>query len=64
MGSFEVRLNVFCIMLCFCMAPKIHMFKQAYWGLGVECYGLNMLRPGSGTIRRNCPFGVGMTLLE
>ena len=44
------------------MAPKIHMFKQAYWGLGVECYGLNMLRPGSGTIKRCGPVGVGVSL--
>jgi hypothetical protein len=31
---------------------------------GVECYGLYMLSPVSGTIRRCGPVGVGVALLE
>ena len=53
MGTSEVRLNAFCIML----------WLQAYGYLGVECGGLNRFCPyrlmclnawpiGSGTIRR------------
>ena len=40
------------------------MFEQAYGGLGVECGGLNMLGPGSGTMRRCGLVGVGVTSLE
>jgi hypothetical protein len=40
------------------------MFKQAYGGLGVECDGLHMLSPGSGTIRRCGLVGEGVALLE
>ena len=35
------------------------MFEQAYGDQGVECDGLYMLGPGSGTIRRSSPVGVG-----
>ena len=28
MGTSEVGLNVFCIMLCLDMAPQIHIFEQ------------------------------------
>ena len=40
------------------------MFEQACGGQGVECGGLNMLGPGSGTIRRRGLVGVGVALLE
>ena len=40
------------------------MFGQAYGGQGVECDGLYMLAPGSGTIRGCGPVGVGVALLE
>ena len=35
------------------------MFEQAYGGQGVECGGLNMLGPGSGTTWRCDLGGVG-----
>ena len=40
------------------------MFEQACGGQGVECDGLYMLGPGSGTTRRYGPFGLGVALLE
>jgi hypothetical protein len=40
------------------------MLEQAYGGQGVECGGLNMLDPGSNTIRRCDLFGIDMALLE
>ena len=40
------------------------MFDLAYGGQGVECDGLNMLGPGSGTTRRCGLAGVGVALLE
>jgi hypothetical protein len=40
------------------------MFEQAYGGQGVECHGLHMLGPGSGTIWRCGLVGVGVPLLE
>ena len=40
------------------------MFEQAYGGQVVECYGLYMLGPGSGTIRGYGPVGVDVALLE
>ena len=39
-----------------------HGFEQAYGDQGVECDGLYMLGPGSGTIRRCGPVGVGVSL--
>ena len=48
MGTFEVRLNVFFIMLCLGMAPIDSHVLTSIWGQGVECGGLNMLGPGSG----------------
>jgi hypothetical protein len=40
------------------------VFEQVYGGQGVECAGLNMLGPGSGTIKRYDLVGVGMVVLE
>jgi len=40
------------------------VFEQVFGGQGVECGGLNMLGPGSGTIRRSGLVGVGVALLE
>jgi len=40
------------------------MFKQACGGQGVECSGLNMFGPGSGTIWRYGFAAVGLVLLE
>jgi hypothetical protein len=58
MGSFEVGLNSFCIM--------IHL--PAYGSQGVECGGLNVIvhsRPiESSTIRRCELVGVGVTSLK
>ena len=58
MGTFEVELNAFCIMI----------LLQSYEGQGVECGSLNVIGPhnliGSGIIRK-CGFvGVGIALLE
>ena len=39
------------------------MFEQFYGNQGVECSGLNMLGPGSGTIRCGL-VGVSVALLE
>ena len=41
--------------------PQTHIFKQTYGGQGVGC-GLYMLGPGSHTIWRNGPVGVGVSL--
>jgi hypothetical protein len=38
------------------------MFEQAYGGQGVECGGLNMLGPGSSTIRTHGLVGGTMPL--
>ena len=62
MGTFKVRLNVFCIMLCLGMGPLTHMFGQVYGGQEVEYDGLYMLGLGSGTTRKYGPFVVGMSL--
>jgi hypothetical protein len=40
------------------------MFKEAHGGQGMECGGLNMLGPGSGTIWRYGFVAVGVALLE
>ena len=40
------------------------MFEHAYGGQRVECGGLNMIDPWSGTIRRCSLDGVGVALLE
>ena len=63
-GTFEVGLNVFCIMLCLGMAPEDSCLSKPMGSQGVECDGLYMLSPGSGTIRRCGPVGVGVVLLE
>jgi hypothetical protein len=39
-----------------------HMFEPAYGGQGVECDGLYMLSPGSGTIWRCGLVGAGVSL--
>jgi hypothetical protein len=39
------------------------MFEQAYGCQGVECGGLNILAPGSGTIMNCALIGVGVALL-
>ena len=58
-GTFEVGINEFCIMLW-----HTHAFEQAHGGQGLECGNLNMLGPGSGTIRRCDHVAAGMALLE
>jgi len=40
------------------------VFEQAYGSQGVECDGLYMLSPGSGTIGSFDLVGVGVALLE
>ena len=63
MEIFEVGLNVFCIVLCLGMAPiGSYVWTSLGGGQGVECDGLYMLGPGSGTIRRCGPVGVGVSL--
>ena len=64
MRILKVGLNAFCIMLCLNMAPKTHVFEQVYGGQGVECDGLYILAPGSGTIWRCDLVGVGVSLWE
>ena len=58
MDTFEVGLNVFCIMI----------WLQAYWGQVVECSSLNLINlhelRGSGTIRRCDLVEFGVALLE
>ena len=63
MRTFEVSLNVFCIILCLGMTTK-NSCLQAYGGQGVECGGLNMLGPRSGTIRKFGLNEVGVSLFE
>ena len=46
MGTLEVELNVFCIMLCLGMAT----IEQVCGCQGVECGGLSMIGPRDGTI--------------
>jgi hypothetical protein len=58
MGTSEVGLNVLFIMLWLDNSP----LRQAYGGQGVECDGLYMLGPGSGTVRRCGLVGVCMSL--
>ena len=38
------------------------MFEQAYENKGMECEGLHMLGPGSGTTKKCGLVGVGMSL--
>jgi hypothetical protein len=40
------------------------MFEQAYGGQSADYYGLFMLSPGGGTIRRCGLVGIGVALLE
>ena len=61
MGTLEVGLNVFCIMLCLPL-PQTALFEQAYEVQGVECDGLYVLGRGSGSTRRCGLVGVGMSL--
>jgi hypothetical protein len=61
MGTFEVRLNVFCIMLYIGMA-LIDVYEQVYGGQGVEFGGLSMPSPGGVIIRRCSLVGVGVSL--
>ena len=61
MGTLEVGLNVFCIMLCLPL-PQTALFEQAYEVQGVECDGLYVLGPGSGTISRCDLVGIGVSL--
>ena len=51
MGTWEVELNVFFIMLCLGIPhpPYTDMFRQAYEEQGVECDVLYMFVPRSGT---------------
>jgi hypothetical protein len=44
--------------------PNTHVFEQIYGGQGVECYGLYILGPGSGTIWRCSLVGIGVSWLE
>jgi hypothetical protein len=64
MRTLKVGLNAFCIMLCLSMPPQTHVFEQVYGGQGVECDGLCILGPGSGTIWRGGLVGIGVTWLE
>ena len=64
MGTFEVELNVFCIMLCLGMAPINSCSNKPLGGQGMECGCLNMPGLGSGSIRRSGFVGVGVALLE
>jgi hypothetical protein len=45
-------------------SPYRLMFEQAYGGQGVEGGDLNILGPGSGTIKRCDIVGIGVALLE
>ena len=42
--------------------PQTHVFEQVYGGQGVECGGLYILGPGSGTIWRCGLVGVDVSL--
>jgi hypothetical protein len=44
--------------------PQTHVFEQVYGGQGVECDGLYIRGPGSGTIWRYGLVGMGVTWLE
>jgi hypothetical protein len=57
MGTFEVGLNVFCIMLCLGVAS----IDKPLGTKGVESDSLYMLCPGSGTIRRCVPVEVSVS---
>jgi hypothetical protein len=68
MRTLKVGLNAFCIML-FKYAPhphphQTHVFGQVYGDQGMECHGLYILGPGSGTIWRCGLVGIGVTWLE
>jgi hypothetical protein len=65
MGTFEVGLNVFCIMLWLGIRPPppIDSCVGTSFG-GSKCGGLNMLGLGSSTIRGCGLVGVHMFLLE
>jgi hypothetical protein len=62
MGTFEVGLNVFCIMLFLGMVPIDAYVWTSLWRPGSECDGLYMLGPGSSTIKRCGLVGVGVSL--
>ena len=62
-GVFEIGIYVFFIMLFLDMAP-IESCLIKPMGHGMECSGLNMLVPGSGTIRSCGLVGEGVALLE
>jgi hypothetical protein len=62
MGTLEVGLNVFCIVMFRYGPPQIHVFEQAFEGQGAECDGLYMHGSGSGTIWRCGLAGVGVSL--
>ena len=57
-------LNIHFYYAMFRYGPHRLMFQEAYGDQGVECNGSYMLSPGSGTIRRYGPVGVGVALLE
>jgi len=61
-GTLEVGLNVLFIMLSLGLA-LVDLFKQACVDRGVECGGLHMLGPGSGTIRGCGLVGGSVSLL-
>ena len=63
-GDFEVGLKVFCIMLWLGMAHIDSCVKKAYRGQEGNHGALDMLGPGSGTIRWCDLDGVGMAFLE
>ena len=62
MGTLEVGLNVFFIMLWLGWPSQTYMPEQAYEGQGVECGGLNMLGQESGTIRKHGRVEVSVAL--
>ena len=64
METFEVGLNIFCIILLFMCGPQTHMLEQAFGGQGVKYDGWYILSPGSGIIRRCGPVGVGVCHCE
>jgi hypothetical protein len=64
MGTLEVVLNVFFIMLWLGRDAKVSWAQTSFQGQGVECDGLTMLGSGSGIIRRCGLVGVGVTSLE
>ena len=64
MGTFEIRLNIFCIMLCLNMSPIHSCVEQVNGGHRMEFGSLIILGQGRGTIRRCCLIGVGVAMLE